>query len=1077
MFLEAGAGSGKTACLVDRFLALVNKGVPADAIAAITFTERAASELADRIRTALQRGAATNERYKHALDVLDQAAISTLHAFAQRLLTEHPIEAGLPPRVEVLDEITSEVAFQRRWEVFVDRLLDDPDLEQPLRLLLACDAKLGQLRDVAMSFGDNWDLVVERRGTGPRAVEVTVDIDGLCGDLDAVAREAAKCRNDDDKLFVRLGELAEYASALRDATDDEARLQVLRRDKPSFKAGIGQAPNWPDVKALRARVVDLGERRDELVTEITGEILARLADELAGFTVEAADERRREGRLEFHDLLVLARQVLRDPDRGPEVRAALRNRYQRLLLDEFQDTDPIQVELAVLIASADPNAGGKPWHEIEVEPGRLFFVGDPKQSIYRFRRADIGVFLTAEESLVDEPEHLTTNFRTVEPVVDWVNRTFETMIVEDPGSQPAYLRLDPHREAPRSGPPVVFLGADAHGDKPYADDLREREAADVAAVIRRAVAEAWDVFDTDTKQWRPASWRDVAVLLPARTSLQALERAFEEADVPYRAETSSLVYGTREVRDLLAVVRAVDDPTDMLSLVAALRSPSFGCGDDDLYTWKITHGGRWDHQAPVPHGCPPDHPVARAVTWLAELHGNSAWLSPSEVVDTVVRERRLLEVAFVHPRPRDLWRRLRFVVDQARAWEEATGGSLRDYLTWVQLQSAESARVVETILPETDDESVRIMTVHGAKGLEFPITVLSGMTTALKGRRGGVEVRFPDGVDGWAIKLGKGISTAEFDAYKPRDEQMDHDERIRLLYVAATRARDHLVVSTHRKTAAPDADPSTAAELFWAHGNHDDLVTVFEPAANEAEADTAEEAPLEPLLPRTEWQAELDEAFAAGRRRIAISATSVAEELARLAAEADPGLAKDPRDLDLPPWQKGRYGTAIGRAVHAVLQTVDLATGEGLAEAAAAQAAAEGVLGREDVIEALARSALDSPVVQEAARRPHWREVYVGIPLGDSVLEGYIDLLYRGNDGLVVIDHKTDSWRTETALDAKVDRYSAQLAAYALAANRVTGERITQAILLFLGAGSAVARAIPDLPSAMTTVGAIGVGA
>src|SRR5437764_1057789 len=199
---------------------------------------------------------------------------------------------------------------------------------------------------------------------------------------------------------------------------------------------------------------------------------------------------------------------------------------------------------------------------------------------------------------------------------------------------------------------------------------------------------------------------------------------------------------------------------------AALRSTAFGCGDEDLYPWKITHGGRWDHQAPVADGCPPEHPVARAVTWLAELHRNCTWLSPSEVVDTVVRERRLLEVAFVHPPPRDLWRRLRFVVDQARAWEEATGGSLRDYLTWVQLQSAESARVVETILPETDDESVRIMTVHGAKGLEFPITVLSGMTTALKGRRGGVEVRFPP-AGGWAIKLGRGISTAEFDAYKP----------------------------------------------------------------------------------------------------------------------------------------------------------------------------------------------------------------------------------------------------------------------------------------------------------------------
>jgi ATP-dependent exoDNAse (exonuclease V) beta subunit len=159
-------------------------------------------------------------------------------------------------------------------------------------------------------------------------------------------------------------------------------------------------------------------------------------------------------------------------------------------------------------------------------------------------------------------------------------------------------------------------------------------------------------------------------------------------------------------------------------------------------------------------------------------------------------------------------------------------------------------------------------------------------------------------------------------------------------------------------------------------------------------------------------------------------------------------------------WQRGRYGTAIGRAVHGVLQSVDLATGSGLSTACAAQAAAEGVLGSEQAIEALCRSALDSDIVQHAAQQPHWREVYVGVPHGDQVLEGYIDLLYQDDDGLVVVDYKTDSWRSDPDLDAKVDRYRVQLSAYATAVRDAVGRDVTRAVLLFLSATGAVAREV-----------------
>ena len=155
-----------------------------------------------------------------------------------------------------------------------------------------------------------------------------------------------------------------------------------------------------------------------------------------------------------------------------------------------------------------------------------------------------------------------------------------------------------------SGPAVSFIGCAPHPKAWRADDLREAEAADVAAAIRRAVDDGWAVYDDKTGDWRPAGWSDVAVLLPARTSLRALERALERDGIPYRAETSSLVYGTGEIRDLLMVARAVEDPTDSLAVVAALRTAAFGCGDDDLYVWRHGHGGRWDHQRPLPDGAP-----------------------------------------------------------------------------------------------------------------------------------------------------------------------------------------------------------------------------------------------------------------------------------------------------------------------------------------------------------------------------------------------------------------------------------------------------------------------------------------
>ncbi|MGE3622087.1 MAG: 3'-5' exonuclease, partial [Acidimicrobiia bacterium] len=549
---------------------------------------------------------------------------------------------------------------------------------------------------------------------------------------------------------------------------------------------------------------------------------------------------------------------------------------------------------------------------------------------------------------------------------------------------------------------------------------------------------------------------------------------------------------TRAVRDLLMVLRAADDPTDQLRVVAALRTPLLACGDDDLVRYRVGHGGSWDPLAHPPASLPADDPVVAGLAYLRAVHERRNWVDPSVLVEQVARERRAFELAFVEGRPRDVWRRLRFVLDQARAWCDAVGGSLRAYLTWVGQQTAEGARVAETVLPETDDDAVRIMTIHAAKGLEFPITIVSGTSTVPQVRRSKAEVAFlPTG--GVGYRFGSAVTTPEFAAWAPIDEQMAFDERVRLLYVACTRARDHLVVSLHRQArAVAPARPSrrTNAELL-VDGMGDLLVEVPD-ADGDLDGDVVPARAPAPAHPEpfAEWSADRDRALAEAARPEVVSATGLlldppdpavgppaGPEPGPVDALADPGLDKGPRgqhDDDLV--GRGRYGTAVGRAVHGVLQLVDLASGQGLDGAVTVQCRAEGVAD-EEVVRELALAALASPTVRQAGRSRHWREVLVATPLADGrLLEGYVDLLWRRDDGLVVVDYKTADTTDPAELSRRVARYRAQGAAYAYALEATTGERVAEVTFVFLTPTGPIELPLPDLAAAVAAVQAQAVG-
>ncbi|MGB8858059.1 MAG: UvrD-helicase domain-containing protein [Ilumatobacteraceae bacterium] len=1060
LFVEAGAGSGKTTALVQRVVNLIRSGVPVGSIAAITFTEKAAAELRHKIRTALAAAStgSVSSLAQAALDDLDQAPIGTLHAFARRLLGEFPVEAELPPQFGVLDEVQSATAFHERFTDFLETLLDDPE---SVRLVELCQhdgfgVEKG-VRLMAEDFQANWDLVAER--VSPQSPS-RVDDAPLQRRLADLCHEVAAFQpppGDSQEQLCR--EIAAHARVLAGELPFGELLRLL-----SVLAGLkpkGNAANWKrhhrsdDVlPAYKAAVVAVASTAKDAVQQLNEERRLTLGALLREFTLESVRLRRRDGELEFHDLLVLARQLVAEDD---GVRAQLHQRYTHLLLDEFQDTDPIQLELAVRI-TAEPAGQPADWMQLRPLAGRLTVVGDPKQSIYRFRRADISQFLRAREQIGADRAALSANFRSTAPVIEWVNTTMGRLIEFTPDVQPDYEPLVAARLAGHDHGTVTVLGALAHTDLPaaHAEMLREAEATDVAATVVQALAEGWPVWRDDSLQ--PCRPGDITILLPSRLSLPALQVALAARDVPYRAENSSLVYGAPEVRALMLALRAADDPTDELAIVSALRTPLFGCSDRHLYEWKVTHGRRWQftNLADLPVDLR-DHPVAAGLACLGEVALRIPYSTPSQLLAWLVEERCVMELALAQRDSRDVWRRVRFVVDQARAWSEAGGHGVRRYLLWTRLQGDEGRFVAETVLPETDHDVVRIMTVHAAKGLEFPITIVSGLTAQPRVSRGR-RVVWPPGT--WALST---IDDPTYEQFAPVDEQMGEAERKRLLYVACTRAMDHLVVSLHR---AERSNGSAAHQLAVAS----------EGAPHRSFSATDLSLPARHLSPAElpwadegawfdRWQSDL----AAASRPAALGATTLARRLARPAAPAtdDDGLQKDAVDLDLPPWQRGRYGTAVGRAVHAVLQCGNLRTGADFPALAAAQAAAEGVLGHERTIERLARSALLAPAVAEGIAGPHWRELFVATEIGGTVVEGYIDLLVRRpTGGLLVVDYKTDQVTEGPEKAQRIERYGTQLAAYGLALEQLLGEPVAAGVLVMCRpSGAAEQVEIPDWPS------------
>jgi ATP-dependent helicase/nuclease subunit A len=430
MCVEAGAGTGKTSVLVDRVVQLLCRGpYSVDDIAVMTFTDAAAAELAARVREKLETALAKSteptqrERLEDALLGLYRAQIETIHAFATNVLRERPVEAGLDPRFTVLDRLGAAQRFEDAWRAWLEETLASEAPEISTAINRGLDIK--QMRAIA-------DAVNTHRYLLPLSHEVppNPDVEGFAAMLERVAADleglCPSCTDESDGAYLNAGRLIEFAAEFWHAEPNEReRLILFRAPWPALN--VGRQDNWTQAVYCAETKELLGSYRvelEELQRALRNDALAGVLPMIEAFVLNHEGERRASGEADYDDLLIWARNLLRDK---PEVRRYFQDRFPRVFVDEFQDTDPLQAEIVMHVAAE--GIGDGDWRRRRPGPGRLFIVGDPKQSIYRFRRADIGVYDDVKRGpLAGMVKSIVQNFRSDPGIIGWLNGVFDRLL-------------------------------------------------------------------------------------------------------------------------------------------------------------------------------------------------------------------------------------------------------------------------------------------------------------------------------------------------------------------------------------------------------------------------------------------------------------------------------------------------------------------------------------------------------------------------------------------------------------------------------------------------------------------------
>jgi ATP-dependent exoDNAse (exonuclease V) beta subunit len=1123
LVVEAAAGTGKTSELVARLVNILAEGRgTVQTIAALTFTEKAAGELKLRLRAGLEeeRARAVGEkraRLEDAIAHLEEARVSTIHGFCNDLLHERPVEARVDPRFEVLAEQEAEALYRRAFDGWLTERLEAPP--EGLRRALRRRAFDGDPVERLRKAG--WQLAGWRDFRTPwqrRPFDREAAIDGLVARVHALHARLATCATSADTLFADLWPLRRLSE------DVATRERVAPRDHDGLEAALVdllrertfRSPRKGNTRNYRGSVT-----RDEVLAA-HGELLqalqafARDADaDLAALvqpalleTVDRYEEAKtRAAALDFVDLLLRARDLLRD---CAEVRADLQRRLTHILVDEFQDTDPLQAEIVLLLSASDPAVSR--WQDVTPAPGKVFLVGDPKQSIYRFRRADVGTYQAVKELLEARGAacvYLTTSFRAIPSIQNLMNAAFAPVMADDRAAlQAGYVPLAPYRADVAGQPGIVALSV----PRPYghwgglAKTAIEQSLPDaVGAFVAWLLGESgWKVTERERPgELLPISARHVCLLFRRFTSwgddvTRPYVEALEARGIPHLLVGGRSFHLREEVESLRTALAAVEWPDDELSVYATLKGPLFAIGDEELIEYRQRFGRLHPYRLPREEVGVNLKVVVDGLALLRSLHGLRNYRAVEETVNRLLTATRAHATFVLRPWGEQALANVLRVAELARTYEAAGGISFRGFVE--RLREEAEGEAPEAPIVEESSEGVRIMTVHKAKGLEFPVVILADITCNMAASNPGRWIDAERSL--CALRLG-GWQPWDLIEHDAEEVARDRAEGVRIAYVAATRARDLLVVPAigddpfeagwdgaydgwiapvheavyprAERRRASNAAPGCPAfgedsvlerpdretpgrdnvrpglhalghDVVWWDPHHLtlDVLRIYGLRREDLILDPGREVVEADRRLYDKWLAARKEAQEAGGRPSL--RVRVVTEVAR-AGDGAPG--DDVTLIDAAPGGGRPVGPRFGTLVHAALAAVAL-------DAAPAEIAdAVRLQGRilrapTDEVQAataLVTAALAHPLMVRA--RDAWRagrcrrETPVACVEADgSVIEGVLDLAFEDEDGWTVVDFKTDA---EVAAD--LGRYRRQVRLYVSMVSRATQRNVSGVLL------------------------------
>jgi ATP-dependent exoDNAse (exonuclease V) beta subunit len=1164
LIVEAAAGTGKTTELVRRIVRVIETGrADVTEIVAVTFTEKAAGELKLRLREALEeaRGtaAAASEaraQLDRALRRLEEAQVSTIHGFCADLLRERPVEARVDPLFSVLTEAQAARMYDAAFHTwFQQQLVDPPEgVQRSLRRPSfrgfgprsdQDEGPIGRLRSAG------WDLIQWRDFAGDwqrEPFDRTVRIDALVGQVEAFALLSDDAASRYDTLYLDTGPARQLRDEIRNT---EA---VTPRDYNRLEAafvGLGRNRNFQwarkgSGKIYRTGVLreDVNRARQELQAALSrfeadanADLAARLHQEFRGCIDNYEEAKANAGALDFLDLLLKARNLVRD-DR--DVRQRFQRRFKRIFVDEFQDTDPLQAEILLLLAADDPSVSD--WRLVRPVAGKLFIVGDPKQSIYRFRRADVGIYRRVYEMLEGAGAKrvtLATSFRARPNIQGVVNAAFEPVMTgDDMALQASYVPLEPFRPDRPAQPSVVVLPVpEPYASQRTANTRIEQSLPDaVGAFVDWVIRESqWTVAE------RPSAAPDAAQSVPhvpsnessdvSRTPetdnfVPTIARGFKPGEmehlVPIQARHICLLFrrfvsygedvtlpyvkaleargiphllvGGRsfhnrgEIETLRAALSAIEWPDDELSVFATLRGTLFALGDEELLEYR--HRFNRFHPFRIPKETPPHlASIVDALSLLQKLHRSRNHIPVATTISSLLGATRAhVGFALEHGGEQVLANVLH-VAELARRYEADGGISFRGFIDELHQQAQDGTAGEAPILEEGSD-GVRMMTVHKAKGLEFPVVILADMTAKLQAS---AASRYIDPVrQVCAIRLA-GCSPFELLAHEAEELQRDKAEGVRIAYVAATRARDLLVVpaigdgekegwiqpmnraiyppvevrrqqvhapgcpefrSNDSVLHRPNGDPALAdtvspglhvlgsqSSVVWWDPHELKLgadpplgIRRSELIVKDVRPDIVEAG----LTEYRSWRARCEAAIADGSRP-SVATETVTRWVNTVDGQAQGAKLPSVELVALPRAANRPSGPRFGALVHAVLATIPLdAEVSDITRLATTQGHILGA-GDEEVEAAaeVVQTVLAQPLLERAREATKAsccrREVPIAWRDGDVLIEGVIDLAFEDHGGWIVVDFKTDE---ELRGDARADRQVGLYAAAVKAATR-----------------------------------------